>query len=202
MKTTLSERHLQQLFRSRYGIPLTKIDERHGQSGQTPDFEYIRDNNKVFVCELKEFRIFLPSEERGWKVVHHLDGSIEATRKSNAINRIGKNIAEAHKQLQRYSEPKILLFLNYEGGLDVGDLEDVIRGYSVLFADGDRTYIDISPRRVSEGKIRSIKYKIDLYIWIDAASTRAFVEEDQIYFRSVTPEGRRIAQEYFGIRTE
>src|SRR5574337_620692 len=108
-----SEQYITQLFQSRYGIVLSKIDEQDGKTGKTSDFEYFKDNKRVFVCELKDFRNIKPSEEDGWEMHKHSDDSVSAWRISNATSRVNKAISKAYKQLSKYNEPKILIFLNY-----------------------------------------------------------------------------------------
>lgn len=193
---TRSELYVQKLFKDRYGILLVKIDDIGGKGGQEPDFEYIEDNKRIFVCELKEYERVTPSEETGWQVKHHPDGSIEATRNSNAPNKVSESIHHAYKQLKKYSEPKILIFLNHYQGLDVRDLEETYRGFRE-YDIGDRKIIDTYYRRASEGIIREEKANIDLYIWIDASDKNVDLERDEIYLRSVTAVGKDIAERYF-----
>lgn len=195
---TPSERYVQELFYTRYQIHLSKIDEAHGRDGKTPDFECVEHGRRVFVCELKDFEIVLPSKETGWEIKSYPDGTEEATRTSNAPNRVSRAIYAAYKQMENYSEPKVLVFLNYGWNLDVRDLEDTFRGFNA-FSVGNIRYVNTYARRASEGVIKDIKRKIDLYIWIDAASKRVSIQEDQICFRNVAEAGRKLAFEYFGI---
>ena len=171
---TTSEKYVFELFSNRYGIELIKITEHDGAKGQSPDFEFVENGKRVFVAELKDYVLVMPSEETGWKETHHLDESIEGTRKSNAPNRISRNIYSAYKQLSVYSEPKILIFLDQSSGLNVGDLDETFKGF-FEFSAGDRKYVNYYARRASEGIIKEIKNKIDLYIWIEKASSPSIV---------------------------
>jgi hypothetical protein len=198
---TPSEKYVCRLFKDRYGILLRKIDERDGIEGQSPDFEYIKNRRRVFVCELKDYDIVYPSEEAGWDIMRHPDGSEEATRESSAPNKISRNIYKAYKQLREYNEPKILIFFNKSSGLNVSDLDETLKGY-FEFSAGDRKYIDCYARRASEGIIKDIKSKIDLYIWIDKANPLISGEKDVIYFRTVTDAGKEIARKHFGMVVE
>jgi hypothetical protein len=193
-----SEQYVHKLIQDRYGISLKKIDDSSGKYGQEPDFEYIMNNERIFVCELKEYEAINPSEEAGWEIKHHSDGSAEATRNSNAPNKISESIHNAYKQLIKYSEPKILIYLNHYPGLDVRDLEETYRGFGE-YVVGDRKIIDYYYRRASKGKIREEKTKIDLYIWIDASDKNSAIERDEIYLRSITAIGNNIAEKYFRV---
>ena len=191
-----SENIIQELFLSHYGLHLKKIDEKDGKNGKQPDFEYLVDDKRIFVCELKEYIRIDPSEETGWEVLNHSDGSVEATRNSNAPNKVSDSIHTAFKQLQKYSEPKILIFLNHYSGLDVRDLIETYRGFSE-YSIANKKIIDIYYRRASEGKIKHEKDKIDLYIWIDASDKNIDLESDEFHFVVVTKSGRNIYNNYF-----
>ncbi len=193
-----------QIFQSRYGIKLLKIDEQGGKKGATPDFEFFDQDKRIFVCELKDFRNIKPSEKDGWKVVKHTDDFVEASRISNATNRISYAIDKAYKQLIKWNEPRVLILLNYSPYLSVHDLEEVYRGYRVLTTENNVTYLDIYVRRASEGQIKMKKGEIDLYIWIDTINGKQliinsdeFQKEDKFYFRTASEAGRNIVQQYF-----
>jgi hypothetical protein len=199
---TSSEQYVCRLIKDRFGIFLRKIGEMGGAKGKKPDFEYAEDGKRIFVCELKDYVAITPSEIGGWDLVYHLDGSEEATRKSNAPNSISRNIYDAYKQLRNYNEPKILIFLNHGASLlGVNDLDDTYRGY-FEFSAGDRRFRDYYAKRASEGDIKDIKSKIDLYIWIDKANPPVSDEGDEIFFRTVTDEGKEIVKKYFGMDIE
>jgi hypothetical protein len=150
----------------------------------------------MFVCELKEFEHVEPSEKDGWEITIHRDGSIEASNDSNATNRISWDIRRAYKQLAQYSEPKVLVFLNHTYMLNCTDLEETYRGYRMIEVDLIRirnTYA----ARASNGLIKDIKSRIDLYIWIDTPKPRIDLQEDRVTFLFVTEIGRRIALDNF-----
>jgi hypothetical protein len=204
MQSIPSEKYIAQIFQSRYGINLLKIDEQGWKEGATPDFEFMDQGKRVFICELKDFRNIKPSEKDGWKITNHPNGSVEASRISNATNRISYAIEEAHRQLKNWSEPKVLIFLNYSPYLSVEDLEEVYRGYRVLGVENNVTYLDVYARRASEGQIKMKKGEIDLYIWIDTINGKELVvssdgiqKEDKFYFRPTSEAGRNIVQQHF-----
>ena len=196
IRMTPSEQYVCDLFKDRYGISLTKIDDIGGKNGQEPDFEFLENGKRIFVCELKEYETLDPSEETGWETIHYPDGSIGHTRDSNAPNKISGSIHQAYKQLKKYDEPKILVFLNHYPGLDVRDLEETYRGFNKFEVDGE-TVVDVYYRRASEGVIKEEKNKIDLYVWIDASDKNMSMESDKFYIRTVTDSGRKLAQIYF-----
>jgi len=209
MPSIPSEPYIIQLFQSRYGIIFSKIDEQGGKEGKTSDYEYCESKKRVFVCELKDFLNIKPSEEDGWEIQKHSDDFVSASRISNATNRVSKAISKAYKQLSKYDEPKMLIFLNYSPYLGVEDLEEVYRGYRTLGVEGNTKYLDLYAKRASEGKIKEIKDKIDLYIWIDTINTKELVmdsegvqKEDKIWFRTVTEQGRKLAKKYFSNRID
>jgi hypothetical protein len=91
-----------------------------------------------------------------------------------------------------------LIFLNHSYRLDSRDLAETYRGFWIIENDNIRiknTYA----KRASEGKIKDIKSKIDLYIWIDAIDSRIDLQEDRIIFLFVSENGRKIATDNFGI---
>ena len=193
-----------QIFKSCYGVKLSKIDEQGGKKGATPDFEFYDRDRRVFVCELKDFCNVKPSEKDGWNIINHANGSVESSRVSNATNRISYAIDAAHKQLIKWSETKVLIFLNYSPYLSVQDLEEVYRGYRVLTVENKVTYLDVYARRASEGQIKMKKGEIDLYIWVDTINGKELIvdsegiqKEDKFYFRTISEAGRNIVQQYF-----
>lgn len=207
IKLSLSEKHILQLFQSRYQIHLEKIDERGGEKGKTPDFEYRENGKQVFVCELKNFQNLRPSEKTGWKIKKHSDTFTSFSRISNAIHRVSDAIHHAHKQLEHYDTLKVLIILNQNWKLGVDNLEETIKGYRVLGMDDEGTLIDNYAKRASEGKIKNIKMNIDLYVWIDSFTKYdADISEDttldKVYFRYTTKQGQNIMQKYFSNSAE
>lgn len=59
------------------------------------------------------------------------------------------------------------------------------------------TYLNVYAKRASEGKIKSIKGAIDLYIWIDSTSKGLTLCEDKVFFRTATETGKRIRKDFF-----
>jgi hypothetical protein len=198
MKLSPSEKYIQQLFFTRFGITLSKIDELGGNEGQTSDFEYCIERQRIFVCELKDFEDVPSSKKHGWAIINHPNGNVEAFGKDNAVDRISRHIYKAYKQLSKYLEPKILIFLNHTPSLNVGDFEETFQGRRIMAEENGIRYINVFAKRVADGEIKDIKKKIDLYIWVDSAFRRTAFKEDKVYFRTITEAGRKIAKDYFG----
>jgi len=197
MKVSSSEKHVQLLFKSRYDIVLNKIDEHGGKGGRTSDFEFVMDGQRVFVCELKDFLDVPFTEEYGFTVVNHPNGTAVASKKHNATNRISDAIEDAYEQLSRYPEPKILTILNFSRFLGIEDLVETYQGYRVLGVENGVTYLDTYARRASEGKIKNIKKAIDLYIWIDSSSKDSDFSKDEMFLKTATEIGKRLKKEFF-----
>ena len=190
VNNNVHEQYILELLQSRYGLSILKIDEEGGKKGKTPDFEYCENGRRIFVCELKVFQKMKPSVDRGYEIRITSNGFIAGKDGSNVNNRISKHIAEAYKQLDKFDGVKILILLNYDPILYFVDLKDIINGHGVQAVDNGTIIQDIYVKRASEGKIKNIKRKIDLYIWIHK-------KENEISFLPITEEGSKITQKYF-----
>jgi hypothetical protein len=143
------------------------------------------------VCELKTIER-VRTEQAGWKIINtNSDGTQELTRESAPSNRIARLIYNAYKQLQSYEEPKVLVFLNEEPLVDVLDLDDTFNGYRFLFKSFG-SIVNQSFIRVANGNIKTIKYKIDLYIWIHKNFNGITT-----FFRYPTAVGYDLSKKYF-----
>jgi hypothetical protein len=183
-----SERFLQDLFQETYGIKLLKIKESDNKS---PDFEFIDNGKWIFMCELKTIER-VRTKQAGWKIINtNSDGIQERTSEKDPTNRISRLIYSAYKQLQSYEEPKVIVFLNKEPLIDVRDLDDTFIGYRFLFKSFG-SIINQSFKRVSNGNIKTIKYKIDLYIWIHKNFNGITP-----FFRYPTAGGYDLSKKYF-----
>jgi hypothetical protein len=202
MKLSPSEIYLQNLFKDRYNIRFQKIDEKRGRIGSTPDFEVFQNEQRAFVCELKDFDEVEPLEENGWTIIHHSDGSVTSYRKSNAISRIKNAIAAAYKQLKSYSEPKVLVFLNHTVHLNVADFDETFKGQSILGEVQGIRYINTLAQKASDGEIKKLKWKIDLYIWIDSIPHSVTDRINKLYFRFTTKQGKKLICNFFSDTNE
>jgi hypothetical protein len=65
--------------------------------------------------------------------------------------------------------PNVLVFVNHDEISGWPDLREVLTGY----LHGESGYLDPSSLHISDGMLRGIKERVDLYVWIDAAKRRA-----------------------------
>jgi hypothetical protein len=128
----------------------------------------------------------------GWSVVELADGVRSASRDDNAPKRVGASIHEAWKQLRNYAEPKILVFLNDDGLVDVQDLGEAFNGF-LEYGNEQIGYLNVASAKIAEGRILEEKGRIDIYIWIDRRSPLS-----EPTFRMTTSKGREMARRFFG----
>lgn len=204
MQPITSEKYILQIFQTRFGIKLLKIDEQGGIKGKTPDFEFYENGRRIFVCELKDFRNPKPSGKDGWEIVIRSDHSSTWSRKSNAKNRVSYAINKAYNQLQSSSAPKILVLLNYSPYLSFDNLSEVIQGFRLLVDENNNTIRDTYASSASGGLIKTKKWKIDLYIWINtingkelAITQNGIQREDDFSYLPTSEIGHFILQRYF-----
>lgn len=155
------------LFKEKFNIDCVPI--RHELS-KTADY-FLKINNKtIAVCEVKDIKYQIPSEEIGWE-----KGDFGFwSRSVNDESRIGHKIQEAFRQLQRYDEPKVLVIVDFDDILgSVNSLNAAVTGVGgseriiiIETMQGVNTYTD--SRHIAQGKIKDMVKKIDLYFWIDA----------------------------------
>lgn len=186
MSLSKSEQYVIDLFQRRFGVELVKIPQSQGKS---PDFESVRNGQRVFVAELKDIEYLSPSEDRGWTVEKFSDGSQSANRTDNAVSRVARKIHDAFGQLEQYSAPRVLIFLNHDPAVDVNDLEEAYTGEHT-YGNEVFSYVNTSSKKIAEGCIREEKDKIDLYIWIDRM-------DERIWFRSPQQSGDDLARRLF-----
>ena len=186
MNSSESEKFIQDLFNKKFGIKLIKIKE---SSDKSPDFEFINNETRVFVCELKDIQYAERTSENGWSISYY-NSIKEATRIDNSVSRVAQKIYDGHKQLVSYSEPKVLIILNSEPLVDIKDLVEAYDGYH-SYGNEDFGYNNVCSAKISNGRIKSVKQNIDLYIWIDVA------RDLNIFFRYTSQKGHEIACKYF-----
>jgi len=180
-----SELFVQKLFQRNYGVHLSKIKESGDKS---PDYEFIFNGKRVFVCELKTIER-VRTEAAGWEIINDSEGMREATRDDNAVERVARKIHEAHKQLKSYSQPKVLIFLNKDSLVDFKDLEEAFNGYQI-YSNGRVKLVNTASARIANGIIRNEKYDIDLYVWVDKPG-------NEVFFRYLTQIGCDLAHKFF-----
>jgi hypothetical protein len=186
------ERFVRETLFKRFGAQLRKLPESQRTGEKAADFELLVGDARLAVIEIKRLIRTPRIPENGWDVVER-DGVRTATRRTdNAPQRVAKLIQEAWRQLQLYQDPKILAFVNDETLADGGDLDEAFNGFMEYRNENGVGYTNVASRRLANGRIRNLKWNIDLYIWIDRARAAEPV------FKVVTEEGHRLARLCFG----
>jgi len=158
---TPDERYVRELFARRFTVELRKIPETTEE--KTADFEMLDQGQRVAVVEVKTLERTPRTEANGWRK----DPGGGMTRKDNAPKRVGTWIDKAWKQLRQYAEPKVLVFVNDETGIDVHDLEEAYHGV-MPYGTEELGYIyNSASASIANGRIKDVKGKIDLYVWLD-----------------------------------
>ena len=192
MPLSKSERYLIDLLQRRFEVCLTKIRE---SNKTTPDFTFVRDGQRVFVAELKEIERYAASEDRGWTIPKPGDTHYPfAHRTDNAVSRVADKIHQAYRQLRDFPPPRVLILLNHDSRVDMKDLEEAFTGEQV-YGNAAFSYVNRISKKITEGKIKEEKGKIDLYIWIDKRT-------EHISFRYPTQIGHDVAHNLFQKRNQ
>jgi len=187
MPLSRSERYVIDLLQRRFGVHLTKIQEKNETA---PDFTLVRDEQRLFVAELKDIERYPASADRGWTIPKPGDMHYPfAHRTDNAVSRVADKIHQAYHQLKDFPPPRVLILLNHDSLVDVKDLEEAFTGEQV-YANAVFSYVNTVSKKIAEGKIKEEKGKIDLYIWIDKRT-------EHIRFRYPTQTGHDLAHSLF-----
>jgi hypothetical protein len=158
VKAMFSERGLEAVEYSGEGVG----------SRETPDLEIRLDGELVAYCEVKS-----PGQDT-WledQFARAEPGEIVGGARDDPIfNRLSTHIYKAAKQLDTVNPdrtvPNILVMVNHDNASGPSDLYETVTGH---FLSDDGTHHP-TMLRISEGRIREGKQKIDLFIWIDLDS--------------------------------
>lgn len=177
---------VQELFLNRYKINLEKIQECNTK---TPYFEYVKNNKRIFVIELKTLKRIRPSKETGYKK----EKSGWWSKKDTNASKVAYLLKKAHPQLEKYNNPKILTYLNETNDYDFLDLTSALTG-KLTFYDknnpADQETCDLY-KYIANGDIKEKKNDIDLYIWIDIFNNY------EIKFLSTNAIGNNLYNHFF-----
>jgi hypothetical protein len=128
-------------------------------TSETPDFRLLSGEVLVGFCEVKS-RVYTPWE------------GVEKDTTTDGLS------ADIHKAVSQFDavNPELTAYnlfalVNHEPGLDWMDLDNVLTGN--FYADSGEVYPIY--RRVSEGRIRMEKRRIDLYMWFNPTETVPFM---------------------------
>lgn len=118
---------------------------------ELPDFRVKTADQNLFYCEVKSLA---PTQE---------DQPV-------SFNRLTNDILKATAQFQTVNQshmvPNVLVWVNH-GRRHPDDLILVLKGF-IDMSDGERVY---GFQRYSEGRIKDLKYNIDLHIWLDQSGS-------------------------------
>ena len=128
------------------------------------------------------------------------NGLQQATRRDNGPARVIARIHDAAKQLSQYTEPKILVLVNDELVLDVQDLEEAYCGFLDYGSDDTGGYRNTRFKVLSEERIGTQKYSIDLYFWLDRLKgvISGRPSDARPFIRFGSPAGFQLATKFFG----
>jgi hypothetical protein len=200
------EKYVRESLGAQFGITLQKIPHAFGM--RTPDYELMSGSSRVAVLEVKRFEQTPRTPENGWE----RDANGWHTRIDNAPSRVAAVVHAAWQQLRASPDPKVLVFVNDEALMDVGDLEEAIMGF-MDYGDAATGVIRnvASSKRSAVKRIREESNQIDLYIWMDRHARgrrglefpagqppREFVGDDRPRLRLSTDAGYELARRYFG----
>lgn len=176
------------LFKTRFGIVMNPIPESN--ENKTPDFEFCPSGNRLFVCEVKEF-----TDTDEDNTIAPPDGEDHCLGDDNGPARVARKIKEGHDKLKLYDVPKILVLLCNSRWLDDRDLREAFNGY-MIYGNEQFSYINEVSKKIAAGNIKEIKWRIDLYVWIDARHKT--IDEAKVFFRYPTQTGFELAKKFFG----
>jgi hypothetical protein len=198
---------VRRLLFDRFGAELRKLPKG---STKTADYELMASGSRIAVVEVKTLEAQPMSEARGWTIEHQSEHTWSGTRRDNAPRRVASHVHGAAKQLEHYTNPKVLVFLNEESFADVRDLDEAVQGTLMYGSESAGYVINTASMRIAEGRIRDERWLIDLYIWIEprrgprtvfpvnAPVERHPATEETVAFRVTSAAGLAIAQRVFG----
>lgn len=180
MKNTTGELLTKQIFKDKFDIDCIGIPREKDK--KTADYFLKADRKTIAVCEVEDIELQRPLVEKGDIV--DKEGGFESLRNNNDVERIGKKIQRSFPQLENYNEPKVLVIVDFDNiSKPFYLLNATITGMggTRLIVSETKNGIDIyaDSCHVSEGKIKNIKKKIDLYGWLN-------VRENTIKFRCLS----------------
>lgn len=161
------ERFVREALLARFGAHVRKLPESRQEREKTADFELLVGDQRCAVMEVKRLIRTPRTPENGWTVVEHITGIRKATRDDNSPRRVATIIHTAWSQLCNYQEAKILTIVNDERLADAQDLSEAFNGFLEYRNDQGFGYRNVASAGLANGRIRELKWKIDLYIWID-----------------------------------
>ncbi len=150
-------------FLKKYGLNAKRFTKREKRQSKTPDFQVFKENELVFYCEVKS----IDKDDFEDLVAQH--GFYVRVGKDPIDDIISAKIHKACQQFDAVNEkleyPNVLIFVNQERTYDwkYGGLQRVVTEIVPL---SNGTYLHVGSKAI-DGRIKSEKFNIQLYIWID-----------------------------------
>jgi hypothetical protein len=155
------------LLFAEHGIDPVRYSKAEIRAGRTPDLKMMLAGRLVGFCELKSPRDDWLDEILEGAAPFELRGG---SRKDPIFNRIGRQIEKAATQFDavnpNHELPNVLVFLNHDDASNSNDLVETLTG-EFRTTTGQRI---ATVKNVSEGRLKAVKDRIDLFIWIDRKS--------------------------------
>ena len=139
-------------FLNKYGFVCKQYPSKQKRAGKTPDFQVYKDDSLLSFCEVKSVQYDT------WE-----DGG----RKDPTFNRLTNDIHTAVKQLDAVNPNQetlnVLAIVNHDFKCSFQDLLAVLTGN--FYSTNNEVYSIY--RQFSDGRIKSEKERIHLFIWLD-----------------------------------
>lgn len=152
-----------------YGVEAVRFAKKEMRVGKTPDFRLLIGSDLYAFCEVKS-----PRDEWLDNLLDDAepDEIVGGLRNDPIFNRLSTMITTAVKQFDAVNPdrllPNVLVFVNHDDNSHFSDLQETLTG--MFHADDGTRYATML--NVSEGRIREMKSRIDLYVWIDGRTKR------------------------------
>ncbi|HOV78589.1 MAG TPA: hypothetical protein PK728_00660 [Bacillota bacterium] len=154
----IDENRIASFMKSKNLEPVRFTEAEMKKNGRTPDFQVYKGSDLVFFCEVKS--TFDDGQEDLYSTVY---------------NKISQKIYDAVEQFNSVNAGRkyanVLALVNHEFHIDVFDLISVLKDgdfYLKVVDGGERPVL-----KFFEGKIREVKYGVDLFLWFDPQDTEA-----------------------------
>jgi hypothetical protein len=150
-------------------LTLKRFSKAETRAGRTPDYRMLLASELVGFCEVKSPRDDGLDEQLEGADAFELRGG---ARDDPTFNRIGRHIEKAATQFDavnpNHALPNVLVFVNNADASNFHDLLETLSG-EFHAASGERFP---TMKKISEGRLKKVRDRIDLFIWIDRKTNR------------------------------
>lgn len=209
---------MRELLEGRFGVRLRRLPDQNDlklkdKGCKSADYELLEKGARQAVIEVKTLTRTPRTAENGWdvEVLWEQEGAMSwrANRRDNGPSRVAGAIRSGAAQLRRYEDPRILVILAEETGVDAGDLDEAFQGFMDYEGAGSVVLRNVVSRRIAAG-IRDDRWVVDLFIWLEKprgfrlilpAGRTPFCEDrtaPAVQFRCTSERGYRLATKLFG----